>query len=95
MPRKKSVPRATDRVNGRRRRRMLSAPFRQRGDKLFAGCALTKDEVDFGAAIDRYKREHGRPNPAWFEVLAIAKALGYRKVAAPTEMPTHPKIKRT
>lgn len=43
----------------------------------------TADELEFLKALDQYKRLHHRPHPTWAEVLAVAKSLGYRKVAAP------------
>lgn len=38
------------------------------------------DEVEFMAAVDRYKRENQRPFPTWSEVLEVLKSLGWRKV---------------
>lgn len=39
------------------------------------------DEVlEFIAAVDNYKLQHGRPFPSWSEILWILKQLGYRKV---------------
>lgn len=43
------------------------------------GAELTPDEIEFGRAMDRYKREHNRPHPTAVEVLQVAKSLGYRK----------------
>lgn len=43
------------------------------------GSEYTADEVEFMMAMDRYKREKGKPFPNWAEVLEVAKALGYRK----------------
>lgn len=40
----------------------------------------TEEQREFMLAIDQYKRDNHRPHPTWAEVLAIAKALGYRKV---------------
>lgn len=45
--------------------------------------AYTDDQVEFLKAIDAYKRDNHRPFPTWSEVLAIVRALGYRKVADP------------
>ena len=45
------------------------------------GSDYTAAEVEFLMAMDRYKRERGRPYPTWPEVLAVAKSLGYRRVA--------------
>lgn len=42
----------------------------------------TLDELGFLKAMDKYKRENGRPYPAWHEVLAVLHSLGYRKVEA-------------
>ena len=47
----------------------------------------TNEEADFLKAVDTYKRINHRPFPSWSEILAIAQALGYRLVAAPTELP--------
>lgn len=38
------------------------------------------EDVEFGLAMDRYKREHDRPFPTWHEVLDVLRSLGYRKV---------------
>lgn len=45
----------------------------------FPGCQLTPEQVQFGMAMDRYKRERCRPFPTYAEVLAVAKGLGYAK----------------
>lgn len=37
------------------------------------------DALEFIAAIDRFKKEHGRPFPSWSEVLLIVRQLGYRR----------------
>lgn len=41
----------------------------------------TADELEFLAAMDRYKRSKRRPFPTWIEVLDVLKSLGYRKVS--------------
>ncbi len=46
------------------------------------GPGYSAAELEFFRAIDRYKRA-GHPHPTWAEVLAVAKALGYRCVAEP------------
>ena len=38
----------------------------------------TAEEVEFMTAMERYCREHGVRNPSCGEILAVAKALGYR-----------------
>jgi hypothetical protein len=35
--------------------------------------------LEFIAAIDRFKQEHGRPFPSWSEILLIVRQLGYRR----------------
>lgn len=37
------------------------------------------DVLEFIAAIDRFKKEHGRPFPSWSEVLLVVRELGYRR----------------
>jgi hypothetical protein len=37
------------------------------------------DALEFIAAIDRFKKEHGRPFPSWSEVLLVLRQLGYRR----------------
>jgi hypothetical protein len=49
--------------------------------QIHQGADLTADEVEFGAAMEAYKRRWGRPFPSWSEVLAVVKSLGYRKVS--------------
>lgn len=43
------------------------------------GSELTTDQVEFGRAMDKYKRENLRPYPTWSEVLGVLKSLGYRR----------------
>ena len=64
----------------RRGRRRRSVVERRDGRDRRDGPA-SKDEADFLAAIDEYKRVNRRPFPSWTEVLDVVKALGYRKVA--------------
>ena len=54
----------------------------------------TDEERLFLRAIDTYKRSRRRPFPTWSEVLAIVHALGYRKVAEPTDLPRAPGQKK-
>ena len=37
------------------------------------------DALEFIAAIDRFKKENGRPFPSWSEILLIVRQLGYRR----------------
>jgi hypothetical protein len=54
-----------------------------RYEENFPGSDYTDEEREFLQAIDRYKHTYDRPFPTWREVLRVAEALGYRKVAAP------------
>jgi hypothetical protein len=67
------IPRATLRKNSRRPRFPAG---NSRGDHAWK---YADDEVEFMLAMDRYKRDQRRPFPAWSEVLAVLKGLGYRK----------------
>lgn len=35
--------------------------------------------LEFIEAVDRFKKQHGRPFPSWSEVLLILRQLGYRR----------------
>lgn len=37
------------------------------------------DVLEFIAAIDKFKKKHGRPFPSWSEVLLVVKDLGYKR----------------
>jgi hypothetical protein len=39
----------------------------------------TIEQLEFLRAIERYKRENGRPFPTWTEVLEVVFGLGYRR----------------
>lgn len=49
----------------------------------FIGLDVSAEAVEFGKAMDRYKRERQRPFPTCSEVLAVLRSLGYRKQASP------------
>src|SRR2546423_474764 len=56
----------------------------------FPGSALTPEQIEFGAAMERYMRLRNRRFPTWHEVLDVLFALGYRKVVmAPKEPRPH------
>ena len=55
----------------------------------FPGLALTPEQVEFGAAMERYMRLRHRPFPTWHEVLEVLLALGYRRVVT-TPRPERP-----
>lgn len=37
------------------------------------------EALEFIAAIDRFKKENGRPFPSWSEILLIVRQLGYKR----------------
>jgi hypothetical protein len=56
---------------------------------LYPGAEYTEDELEFLRAMQNYIRLQRRPFPSYTEVLAVARALGYRKVGpAGQEPPT-------
>ena len=40
---------------------------------------LTREQFQFVAAIDAFKRANGKTYPQWTEVLEVVRLLGYRK----------------
>lgn len=46
-----------------------------------AGADLSRDEVEFANAVNEWKRKNKKAFPLCSELLAIARSLGYRKVA--------------
>jgi len=47
---------------------------------------MTDEQFEFVMAVNEYRRVNKRPFPTWTEVLDIIKALGYRKVAEPSDI---------
>lgn len=78
--RKRQVPVAVDRRRGDRR----TGERRRQIDPTTCERDYDVEEIEFMKAIDEYKRDFCRPFPTWSEVLEVAKALGYRKVAERT-----------
>ncbi len=65
-----------DRRRGPGRRRTDDRRAAEEGD-------MTDDQFEFIMAIKKYKQANHCPFPSYTEILEIAKALGYRKVAEP------------
>jgi len=40
---------------------------------------IDADALEFIEAIDRFKKQHGRPFPNWSEVLMVLRELGYHR----------------
>lgn len=86
--RKRNIPVATDRrrANNAAEKRRTSER-RRLIDPTTCERDYSDEETIFMKAMDRYKRDNRRPFPTWSEVLEVLRALGYRKVAEPTEIP--------
>lgn len=50
----------------------------------------TPEELEFMLAMERFKTKHGKPYPDCCDVLAVAKALGYRKAEDVPHAPLEP-----
>ena len=74
-----------DRRGGLDRRR---GPGRRRSDDRRSAeeGEMTDEQFEFLMAINEYKRVNRRPFPTWTEVLDVIKALGYRRVADPSDI---------
>ena len=83
--RKRQIPVALERRSGKERRE--HGERRRQIDPTTCERDYNNDEIEFMKAMDQYKRENRRPFPTWSEVLEVMRALGYRKVAEPSQMP--------
>ena len=83
--RKKNVPVAVERRSGQDRRQQ--GERRRQIDPTTCERDYSDEEITFMKAMDQYKRDNRRPFPTWSEVLEVLRALGYRKVAEPSQMP--------
>lgn len=84
--RKRAIPVAVDRRSGVDRREVQGERRRQI-DPTTCERDYNNEEIEFMKAMDQYKRENRRPFPTWSEVLEVLRAMGYRKVAPPSQMP--------
>lgn len=80
--RKKQIPVAVDRRKEDRR----VGERRRQIDPTTCERDYNNEEMEFMQAIENYKRDFRRPFPTWSEILEVVKALGYRRVAEPTEI---------
>src|SRR2546423_10076872 len=86
--RQRSIPVAVERREGTERRD--KGERRRQVDPTTCERDYNDDEISFMKAMDQYKRSNRRPFPTWSEVLEVMHALGYRKVAEPTDLPGLP-----
>lgn len=63
-------------------KKAMEAKFRRGTMITRVDTGLTPDDVEFGKAMEDYKRKKDRPFPTWHEVLDVLLSLGYRKTAA-------------
>src|SRR5947209_15068346 len=82
--RKRQIPVAVERRSGKERR---TGERRRQVDPTTCEKDYSDEEILFMKAMDQYKRANRRPFPTWSEVLEVLRALGYRKVEAPTILP--------
>lgn len=82
--RKRTIPVALERRSGKDRRQ---GERRRQIDPTTCERDYSDDEIVFMKAMDQYKRDNRRPFPTWSEVLEVLRALGYRKVADPSQLP--------
>ena len=59
----------------------MPTPFVSPFEENFPGADIAGDEFVFLKAVEQYQREQHRRYPTYREILAIAHALGYRRVA--------------
>jgi hypothetical protein len=83
--RRRQIPVAIERRSGKDRRDQ--GERRRQIDPTTCERDYSDEEIDFMKAMDQYKRDNRRPFPTWSEVLEVLRALGYRRVAAPSIMP--------
>ena len=86
--RQRNIPVARERRSGQERRQ--KGERRRLVDPSTCERDYSEDEIDFMKAMDLYKRANRRPFPTWSEVLEVLHALGYRRVAKPTDLPGNP-----
>ena len=76
---------------GERRKRIIPVAKERRNKSPVPAVAKpdepSPDAIEFMKAMDQYKRDNRRPFPTWSEVLEVLRALGYRKVSSPSELP--------
>jgi hypothetical protein len=85
--RKRNIPVATDRRARNAAEARKNSERRRLIDPTTCERDYSDEETEFMKAMDRYKRDNRRPFPTWSEVLEVLRAMGYRRVATPTDLP--------
>jgi hypothetical protein len=89
--RKRNIPVAIERRKANASEKRRTSERRRQIDPTTCERDYNDEEIAFMKAMDQYKRDNRRPFPTWSEVLEVLRALGYRRVAEPTELPgLHP-----
>lgn len=70
---------ATQPKAGARKRRPPGSPAAAAERSAPPLAEVDAEALEFIEAIDRFKREHGRPFPSWSEVLMVLRELGYHR----------------
>ena len=66
----------------------LNVPIALRGrSRCKPSTDYAPEEIEFFLAMDRYKRDAGRPFPTWVEVLDVLKSLGWLPPPTKTSEP--------
>ena len=85
------LPVATERKSGKDRRphpRERIKPVFEPGKYLSeTGAELTARRIDFGKAMEAYKRKNRRPHPTCSQVLDVIDSMGHRLVAPAVALP--------
>ena len=86
-----ALPVATEHKSGKDRRTQLGGrtkPVFEPGKSLSeTGADLTARQIDFGKAMEAYKRKNRRPHPTYSQVPDVIDSMGYRLVAPAVALP--------
>ena len=78
-PGKRPAARPATRTGPARRRHVADGEDESAVRSNPLGLEVDDEVLDFIDALERFKKEHGRPFPSWSEVLHVLHALGYRR----------------
>ena len=75
------MPRKPAAIAGTLSRRRNKPNNKLGSSRFFSGMGVgfSPDQIEFMKALDKFKRDAGRPFPTCSEVLDVLLALGYRK----------------
>ena len=61
------------------KRPKVASPVSKRALEANDDVEIDPEALEFIAALEKYKKIHGRPFPSWSEVLHVLRQLGYRR----------------